>query len=522
MTSHRVFLSQTKEDQEAASRVCALLEADGIGCWLASRDARTNKDKAAASIEAIRNSDLVLLIFSASANSSPYVLREIERAIAYERPVLSIHLDDAVPNASLEYYLNLWQWLEVPGGVDDRREEIVAAVRGQLTGASEPATAPDSGAAVASELTEEPEPGPPTEPASPRRPRRRAWVIALASAVLIAAIGLGLGLGLQRHHSTWTELDPSGTLPAGRNSHSMAYDSSDGLVIMFGGGNASAPLLFNDTWAYDPIANSWTELNPSGTLPPVRGGQAMAYDALTQQLMMFGGFDQPSTGLVVFNDTWVYDPAANTWTNLNPSGTVPSARAAPVLAYDPATHRVIMFGGVDDSDTPRKVFNDTWAYDPAANTWTELYPAGDVPPARFEFAMAYDSSNGLMIMFGGASEDRGDLRDTWAYDPIANSWAELNPLGTLPTARYGHSMAYDSSGDRVIMFGGATEDRPDLSDTWEYDSVTNTWTELRPRGEAPGARVYFPLVYVPSTGQVVMFGGAAEKASVNDTWAFTP
>ncbi len=208
MTSHRVFLSHTKEDQEAASRVCALLEADGIGCWLASRDARTSKDKAAATIEAIRSSDLVLLIFSASANSSPYVLREIERAISYERPVLSVHLDDAVPNASLEYYLNLWQWLEAPRGVEDRCDEIVAAVRGQLAGASEPAKTPVSGAVVTPELTQEPEPDSPTEPATPRRPHRKIWVIALASAVLIAAIGLGLGLGLSRHHSTGPNSTP--------------------------------------------------------------------------------------------------------------------------------------------------------------------------------------------------------------------------------------------------------------------------------------------------------------------------
>ena len=43
------------------------------------------------------------------------------------------------------------------------------------------------------------------------------------------------------------------------------------------------------------------------------------------------------------------------------------------MAYDPATHRLIMFGG-DDAD----MFfpNDTWAYDPAANTWAELKPSG--------------------------------------------------------------------------------------------------------------------------------------------------
>jgi len=93
------------------------------------RDLKEGTDPAAGTIDGIRTSDLVLLIFSTSANSSPYVLREIERAIAYDRPVLSLHIDDVVPSASIEYYLNLWQWLEVRGGVEGKQGQILAAVR---------------------------------------------------------------------------------------------------------------------------------------------------------------------------------------------------------------------------------------------------------------------------------------------------------------------------------------------------------------------------------------------------------
>jgi hypothetical protein len=135
--AHQVFLSHARQDADPAARICALLEAEGVGCWLGSRDAVSRKDKAAANLEAIRTSDLVLLVFSSAANASATVLREVERAIAYERPVLSVHLDDALPNASLEYYLNLWQWLDASGGVDHKREDIIAAVREQLVGASD-------------------------------------------------------------------------------------------------------------------------------------------------------------------------------------------------------------------------------------------------------------------------------------------------------------------------------------------------------------------------------------------------
>ncbi len=389
MTARSVFLSYAQQDQEAASRVYALLEADGIGCWLASRDAMTSTDKAAASIAAIRNSDLVLLIFSASANSSPYVLREIERAISYERPVLSVHLDDSIPNASLEYYLNLWQWLEARGGVEDRRDEIVAAVREQLSGVYEQAKAPAPPEIAAPELAEEPEIGAGEATARPRRPSRRTWVIALASAVLLVTVGLGLGLGLglQHHNSslaqrgTWTRLSPSGTPPAGRDSTSLAYDSVDDLVIAFGGKNSSF-IFYGDTWAYDPAANEWKDLVPSGTVPSARAGHSMAYDPVTHRLILFGGFDAN----LFRNDTWAYDSATNEWKDLVPSGTVPSARGGHSMAYDPVTRRIILFGGRyaqvggPEPIPEEMLLNDTWAYDPIANSWTELTPSGTLPP----------------------------------------------------------------------------------------------------------------------------------------------
>jgi N-acetylneuraminic acid mutarotase len=448
-------------------------------------------------MEAIRTSDLVLLIFSASANASPYVLREIERAVAYGRPVLSLHADDAVPNASLEYYLNLWQWLAIPGRVQDKRDDIIAAVRGQL--ASAPGIAGTGKA---------------------HRPSRRAWLIALAAVLLMAGVGLGLGLGLTRQHDLWTKLSPEGTLPSARYGHAMAYDSSNGLLILFGGTGGQQPDPFDDTWAYDPVADTWIPLNPSGTLPAGRYTHAMVYDPVTERVIMFGG-DYNSGGNPdgtgqLFDDTWAYDATANTWTNLNPSGAVPSARAAHTMAYDPGTRRLIMFGGFDDSGSR---LNETWAYDPVANNWTELLPSGTLPLGRAGHCVVYHPSSSLMIVFSG--ENAGNvLNDTWAYDPAANSWTELHPPGRLPEQRYGAMMAYDASDGRLCMFGGASSIL--LDGTWAYDTRANSWTELSMSGARPSALFGSSMVYEPSIGRVIMFGGVTDGGSLNDTWALTP
>jgi hypothetical protein len=562
--AHQVFLSCAREDSETASRVCEILEADGTRCWLPSRDATARKDKAAANLRAIRTSDMVLLLFSVSANASPTVLRDIERAISYERPVLSLHLDGAAPTASLEYYLNLWQWLDASGGVEDKREDILAAVRAQLAGTA------DSGiwrwldapggvdtkreeilAAVQGQLAQTAASATSQEPdasaaASRRRPSRRTWGIVLGAVLVALALGLGLGLGLTgtSHQGAWTKLDPAGTVPPASGCNSaMTYDPSSGRVIMFGG--CSDPLdpfclqypPHNDTWAYDPAANTWTQPAPAGRLPPPRAAPTMAYDPITQRLILLGGFDRPIMvdGGILYHataDTWAYDPVANTWTELDPSGTVPPPRFSATAVHDPITGRLIVFGGGADSASVLEqglepsswVLNDIWAYDPVANTWTELTPSGPLPPRRFFHAMVYDPSTRRMIMFGGMG-DTGVLNDIWAYDPAANTWIDLDPSGTLPEARYGSGMAYDSSSQRVVMFGGSVADGSRyFNDTWVYDPVANTWTELRPSGVLPGARFAPALVCAPSTGQVLMFGGVAAgvKTSLNDIWAFTP
>ena len=525
--AHQVFLSHATEDRDTASRLCSLLEADGIGCWFASRDADAGKDQAAATLDAIRGSDLVLLVFSASANASPYVLREIERAIAYERPVLSIHLDDAVPNPSMEYYLNLWQWLEVRGSVENQRAGILGAVREQLALAPDPTESPELGSVAASEAGEQAEPGGRTASGNAHRLSRRTWVIALAAVLLIAAAGLGLGLRLTESHNLWTKLAQEGTRPPARLGHSMVYDSSNGLVVVFGGTGDN--VAFNDTWTYDPSANTWTARNPSGTLPAARYNHTMAYDPATDRVIMFGGAFTPSGSPgstdTVLSDTWAYNPAINAWTNLDPAGTLPSPRAQQSMVYDPSSGRVIMFGGYStDPDGNNGVdVNDTWAYDPTKNTWTNLQPSGTLPSPREQQSMVYDSSSRVVIMFGGRSGMGGsfDFNDTWAYDPATNTWTELSPSGTLPSARVAPSMAYDSSAGRLIMFGGAAGSSI-FDDTWAYDSRRNSWTELSTSGTGPFARVSSSMVYDPSTNRTIMFGGGSKRGTRADTWACTP
>jgi hypothetical protein len=98
--------------------------------------------------------------------------------------------------------------------------------------------------------------------------------------------------------------------------------------------------------------------------------------------------------------------------------------------------------------------------DPCAD-WTLL-----LPPARYTATMAYDSTTNQTILFGGFGNS-GTLNDTFNWDGIA--WTELSPA-TSPPARGDASIAFDSATNQLILFGGF-DGTNELSDTWNWGFI---------------------------------------------------
>jgi N-acetylneuraminic acid mutarotase len=311
---------------------------------------------------------------------------------------------------------------------------------------------------------------------------------------------------------TWNKLAPVGEVPSARWGQAWAYDSTRDQVLLFAGRSDQG--IVNDTWAYDPTTNGWADLKPTGDLPGARAGHSMVYDPHSGKIILFGGYHE----FTRFNDTWAYDPATNAWTDLKPTGDLPCARFYHSMVYDPGTGRMLLFGGTDAKATN---LNDTWAYDPAANTWNELAPACDLPSARGCCSMAYDPNSAKMILFGG-DDDGKRFRDTWAYDSATNKWSDLKPTGDLPAPRCSCSMVYDPSRGKMILFGGFPGERGWLfNDTWAYDPIAREWVELHPAGHRPDKRSDYSMVYDPLRGGIILFGGSAVPGYRNDLWVLS-
>ena len=81
----------------------------------------------------------------------------------------------------------------------------------------------------------------------------------------------------------------------------------------------------------------WTPLTLPGA-PSARGAPVMAYDPVNREVVLFGGF----FGTSYLADTWVL--RGHSWTQLSPPVSPPN-RAAAGFAWDAPTQRLVLFGG---------------------------------------------------------------------------------------------------------------------------------------------------------------------------------
>ncbi|HEY2565216.1 MAG TPA: kelch repeat-containing protein [Acidimicrobiales bacterium] len=290
--------------------------------------------------------------------------------------------------------------------------------------------------------------------------------------------------------------DPS---PAPRDGAAMAYDPATKQLVFFGGHGTDAARGRNDTWIWN--GGTWKQL-ATATAPPARYRASMAFDPATNQLILFGGFDDTTS----FDDTWAWDGA--TWKKLAPASS-PSPRFGTSIAYDPGTKQLILFGG---NTAGGSYLNDTWTWD--GETWKQLAPASS-PSPRYGASMDYYPATNQLVLFGGFVPGPGSLNDTWTWDGA--TWRVLPPPSVLaaPSPRYLASMAYDPATNQLVLFGGYG----DVNDTWTWGE--GGWQKLAP-ATSPSARSGASIAYDPVFNQLVLFGGAdsSNDAFFNDTWTW--
>jgi len=345
----------------------------------------------------------------------------------------------------------------------------------------------------------------------------------------------------------WTLLFPTHILDE-RFASAAVYDAVTNRLIAFSGANFNS--VPNDVLS---LANAngtgtanWTTEIPDGAAgsPPGRTFHSAVYDEVNSRMIMFGGCS--FTGELCskyLNDVWVLTNANGvggtpTWRQLSPVGTPPAPRWAHAATYDAVNNRMIVFGG----DNQSLIFSDTWVLSNANGlggppTWTRLSPTGGPPEGQDSATAVYDATNNVLIEFAGTMQGfAADANSVWTLSNAnglggAPVWKRIiaNGAAGSPPKRDGHIAVYDSTNNRMTIFGGNSNTAtgfPQHNDAWVLANANGLtgppqWARIAALGPSPAGRTSAAGVYDSGGNRLMIFGGGSWEADFFSTWVLS-
>ena len=250
---------------------------------------------------------------------------------------------------------------------------------------------------------------------------------------------------------SWTQHYVAG--PSGRRHAAIAFDPVHGVALLYGGdgpcqGNSCQQ--FHDTWAWD--GSAWSKMNPVNQ--PSIGG-VMTYDPTSSSIVLWGFLGQsfPPT------DAEMWKWTGSDWNQVDVQRT--GSQLLKLDGYqfglspDPVTGLVMLVGHIDGT-TP-----NTWDWD--GTKWSFI---GTVGPA-FQFNMQEDVATKTVVAEDGTG--------TWSWD--GKGWSRL-AVASGPGKLQEAGMAYDASDGWVLLFGGIDPDTAYgmRNDLWAWDG--QVWRQL--------------------------------------------
>lgn len=300
---------------------------------------------------------------------------------------------------------------------------------------------------------------------------------------------------------------PSADGPVARAWHAFSGNGStvadaSRLYLFAGAGSDSMPVP-GDLWYYRVDLAGWI-LAPTGTTKP-GPRQHVGFSCGAGQCVTSNGYDMGS-----LKETWVYNEGTSSWSQVNCKRNLcPSARGMPTMAYDQARSYHLLFGGLAATYSS---LDDTYTF--KGGRWTARNPLHK-PEARHWAATVFAKAPvNKVVLFGGLDGGSAVHCNMYAWTDI--DWQKVNMTNEGPCL-YGHSLAWDEVGKRLIATGGYIADRTDTPNpyvwyfTFSGDGSSGTWSK-EPAGSGlavcvanakPGARMAYD---VPSKAKI-FFGG---------------
>ncbi len=295
------------------------------------------------------------------------------------------------------------------------------------------------------------------------------------------------------------------------------------------------------TWEgeIEVVKSVWTRLADF----PVSGRVAAAGFAARGRIY-FGTGLEPD--LQAKKDFWEFDPATDVWTrkmdypilmtyatafSMNEMGYFAMGKQDAVYykmlcRYDPVNDLWKQMssnpGKSSSMDSPGFVINgkayvpaagEMYEYDPASDHWTKkAYPEA---LGYFGGGSAFSINGKGYLGVGWVMEKSSNVSDFFEYDPETETWTRK--AGFPGTPRSNATSFSLPNGKGYIAMGFSNEQSKYLNDVWEYDPVYDSWTRIE---DFPGSPRFGARAVVVGSGAYIIggYGGSYEK----DIWMFSP
>ena len=133
---YNVFISYSSKNTTIAQEICNELEKNDIKCWIAPRDIPVGAKYSSVITRAIKESIVVVLIFSEQSAKSSWVESEINIAFTNEKPIIPYKIDTSLLEKYDEFYLmlNNRHWIEAYPDIGAHYAELISVVSQVVNG----------------------------------------------------------------------------------------------------------------------------------------------------------------------------------------------------------------------------------------------------------------------------------------------------------------------------------------------------------------------------------------------------
>ena len=126
---HDVFISYKSEDEALAMRVRAVLEANGVPCWIAARNIQPGANYAVDIPAAIESASVFVLVLTEQAQESPWILKELDSAIASRKLILPLLFGKFKLNRAITFLLTGVQYYDTGDNLDKTVVQLVPQIK---------------------------------------------------------------------------------------------------------------------------------------------------------------------------------------------------------------------------------------------------------------------------------------------------------------------------------------------------------------------------------------------------------